>query len=179
MDDALLRSLIPSVIAILVRRGADFAAAEDAVQDALVEAVRVWPDDPPRDAKGWLITVAWRKFLDAARADTSRRHREARVEREPMTGPSEVVDDTLHLYFLCAHPSLTPASAVAKSAPRRTRIPITVGVRVRSRASSTGRHSVMVGSAARNGRTSSHSWTGLPPAPGAADNSPASSSARS
>ncbi|GAA3082662.1 hypothetical protein GCM10020000_80870 [Streptomyces olivoverticillatus] len=52
MDEALLRSLTPSVLAILVRRGADFAAAEDAVQDALVEAVRVWPADLPRDPKG-------------------------------------------------------------------------------------------------------------------------------
>lgn len=112
MDEALLRTLTPAVIGILVRRGADFAAAEDAVQDTLVEAVRVWPDDPPRDPKSWLVTVAWRKFLDAARADTSRRHREVRVEGEPMPGPGEV-DDTLHLYFLCAHPSLTPASAVA------------------------------------------------------------------
>ena len=83
------------------------------MQDALVEAVRVWPDDSPRDPKGWLVTVAWRKFLDAARADASRRHREERVEAEPMPGPGEVVDDTLQLYFLCAHPSLTPASAVA------------------------------------------------------------------
>ena len=70
VDEALLRSLTPAVIGILVRRGADFAAAEDAVQDALVEAVRVWPDDPPRDPKGWLVTVGWRKFLDAARAET-------------------------------------------------------------------------------------------------------------
>ena len=113
MDEALLRSLTPTVIGILGRRGADFAAAEDAVQDALVEAVRVWPDDPPNDPKGWLVTVAWRKFLDGARADTSRRRREVRVEDEPAPGPSEMEDDTLQLYFLCAHPSLTPASAVA------------------------------------------------------------------
>ena len=111
MDETLLRTLTPAVIGIIVRRGADFAAAEDAVQDALVEAVRGWPDDPPRDPKGWLVTVAWRKFLDAARADASRRHREGRVE--PMPGLGEEVDDTLQLYFLCAHPSLTPASAVA------------------------------------------------------------------
>ncbi len=39
MDEALLRTLTPRVIGILVRRGADFATAEDAVQDALVEAV--------------------------------------------------------------------------------------------------------------------------------------------
>jgi RNA polymerase sigma factor (sigma-70 family) len=113
VDEALLRTLTPTVIGILGRRGADFAAAEDAVQDALVEAVRVWPDDPPRDPKGWLVTVAWRKFLDATRADTSRRRREVAVEDEPTPGPAEALDDTLQLYFLCAHPSLTPGSAVA------------------------------------------------------------------
>ena len=113
MDEALLRALTPSVIGILVRRGVDFAAAEDAVQDALVEAVRAWPEDPPRDPKGWLITVAGRKVLDAVRADSSGRVREDRVEEEPAPGPAEDVDDTLQLYFLCAHPSLTPTSAVA------------------------------------------------------------------
>jgi predicted RNA polymerase sigma factor len=44
------------VIAVLVRRGADFAAAEDAVQGAPIEAVRVWPQDRPRDPQDWLIT---------------------------------------------------------------------------------------------------------------------------
>ncbi|WIX76256.1 sigma-70 family RNA polymerase sigma factor [Amycolatopsis carbonis] len=113
VDEALLRTLTPTVIGILGRRRADFAAAEDAVQEALVEAVRVWPDNPPRDPKGWLVTVAWRKFLDAARADSSRRNRELRADEEPEPGPSEAADDTLQLYFLCTHPSLTPASAVA------------------------------------------------------------------
>jgi RNA polymerase sigma factor (sigma-70 family) len=113
VDEALLRTLTPTVIGILVRRGADFAAAEDAVQEALVGAVRVWPDDPPLDPKAWLVTVAWRKFLDAARADASRRDREVRVEGEPLPGAAEEADHTLQLYFLCAHPSLTSASAVA------------------------------------------------------------------
>ncbi|MEU3509971.1 DUF6596 domain-containing protein [Streptomyces longwoodensis] len=113
MDEALLRSLTPGVLAVLVRRGADFAAAEGAGQDALLEAVRVWPADPPRDPRGWLVTVAWRRFLDAARADTARRRREDRLDEEPAPGPARAVDDTLQLYFLCAHPSLTPASAAA------------------------------------------------------------------
>jgi RNA polymerase sigma factor (sigma-70 family) len=113
VDEALLRSLTPAVTGVLVRRGADFAAAEDAVQEALLLAVRVWPDDPPRDPKGWLVTVAWRRFLDAVRAEAARLNREVRDLQEPDAGPVSSIDDTLALYFLCAHPSLTPASAVA------------------------------------------------------------------
>jgi RNA polymerase sigma factor (sigma-70 family) len=113
VNESLLRELVPAVIGVLVRRGADFAAAEDAVQEALIRALETWPDDPPRDPKAWLVAVAWRRFLDAARAETSRRQREGRVENEPAAGPAPATDDTLQLYFLCAHPSLTPASAVA------------------------------------------------------------------
>jgi predicted RNA polymerase sigma factor len=113
VNESLLRELVPAVIGVLVRRGADFAAAEDAVQDALVEAVRVWPGGLPRDPRGWLVTVAWRRFLDGVRADSSRRRREELVDAEPGPGPVGVVDDSLWLCFLCAHPSLTPASAVA------------------------------------------------------------------
>ena len=112
-DPGLLRALIPAVIGVLVRRGADFASAEDAVQEALVSAIRTWTADPPADPKGWLVTAAWRKHVDAVRADASRTAREDRVAAEP--APAEVpdVDDTLRLYLLCAHPVLTPASAIA------------------------------------------------------------------
>ncbi|HTK65302.1 MAG TPA: DUF6596 domain-containing protein [Pseudonocardia sp.] len=113
MDPSLLRELVPAVIGILVRRGADFASAEDAVQEALIRALEAWPDEPPRDPKAWLVTVAWRKFVDATRAEASRRGRELAVEIEPPAGPAPDSDDTLRLYFLCAHPSLAPASAVA------------------------------------------------------------------
>lgn len=105
MNETTLRDLVPAVIGVLVRRGGDFASAEDAVQEALVEAVRVWPDDPPRDPKGWLVTVAWRKFVDAARADTSRRRREERVEHEPLPGPSS--------------PSTTPSGCTSSVRTRR------------------------------------------------------------
>lgn len=113
MDDRLLRELTPAVIGVLVRRGVDFAAAEDAVQEALVAAALAWPDQQPADPKGWLITVAWRKFLDAHRSENSRRDREQLVAVEPAPGPTESADDTLQLFFLCAHPSLSSASAVA------------------------------------------------------------------
>ena len=113
MNTSLLRELVPAVIGVLVRRGAEFGAAEDAVQEALIRALETWTDDPPRDPKGWLVAVAWRKFLDAARAETSRRGREIAVDLEPPAGPVPDTDDTLRLYFLCAHPTLPQASAVA------------------------------------------------------------------
>ncbi|MBO4275412.1 RNA polymerase sigma factor [Microbispora triticiradicis] len=113
MNESLLRELVPAVIGVLVRRGADFASAEDAVQDALIRALATWPDDPPRDPKAWLVAVAWHRFLDAARAEASRRGREVAVQAEPPAGPASATDDTLRLYFLCAHSTLPPASAVA------------------------------------------------------------------
>ncbi|MGO2035345.1 MAG: RNA polymerase sigma factor [Brevibacterium sp.] len=122
-DDTLaeveLRELVPAVIGILRGRGADFAAAEDAVQEALIEALSAWPAGPPRDPRGWLVTVAWRKFIVVVRSVASRSRREERVtlldgldEARP-AGESVSVDDSLELYFLCAHPDLAPASAVA------------------------------------------------------------------
>lgn len=113
VDETALRRLIPEVLAALVGRGADFATAEDAVQEALIRALETWPTQPPQDAKGWLITTAWRRFVDRIRSEAARRDREVRVADEPPPGPAPAVDDALALYFLCAHPSLTPASAVA------------------------------------------------------------------
>lgn len=122
MNPTLLRELVPAVIGVLVRRGADFASAEDAVQEAVIRALETWPDDsssrssgadPVRDPKGWLIAASWRRFVDGKRAEESRRGREVEVAAEPPPGPAPAADDTLRLYFLCAHPSLAPASAVA------------------------------------------------------------------
>ena len=113
MDDVELRELVPKVLSVLVRRGADFATAEDAVQEAVIRALSAWEDDAPSDPEGWLITVSWRAFIDMARSDTARRDREVRFGSNPPTGVVPSVDDTLRLYFLCAHPDLTPSSAVA------------------------------------------------------------------
>jgi len=113
VNDVELRDLVPRVLSVLVRRGADFATAEDAVQEALIRALSRWENEPPADAQGWLITVAWRVFLDMARSGTARRAREARFDVETPAGGVASADDTLRLYFLCAHPDLTPSSAVA------------------------------------------------------------------
>jgi len=113
VDDVELRELVPRVLSVLVGRGADFATAEDAVQEALIRALSAWEDDRPADPTGWLITVAWRAFLDLTRSETARRGREVRFDTALPPGAVPSVDDTLRLYFLCAHPDLTPSSAVA------------------------------------------------------------------
>lgn len=113
MDGLELRALVPQVLTVLVRRGVPFAAAEDAVQEALIRALGAWEAEPPRDPTSWLITVAWRAYLDTNRSETARHARELRVDAEPPPGPAPTADDTLQLYFLCAHPDLTPTSAVA------------------------------------------------------------------
>jgi RNA polymerase sigma factor (sigma-70 family) len=113
VPQAELRELAPRALSVLVRRGADFATAEDAVQEALVRALSARSDQAPADPQGWLITVAWRAFLDMARSDASRRDREVRYDTDPPAGAVPSTDDTLRLYFLCAHPDLTPSSSVA------------------------------------------------------------------
>ncbi|WP_278235678.1 DUF6596 domain-containing protein [Isoptericola sp. AK164] len=109
----LLAELGPRVLGVLVRRGADFATAEDCVQEALLEASRRWPDGIPDEPQGWLVTVAWRRFLDVQRSETARRRREDQVHATPDPGPTEQSDDTLLLLSRCCHEALSPASAVA------------------------------------------------------------------
>jgi RNA polymerase sigma factor (sigma-70 family) len=101
------------VLAGMVRRGEDFDAAEDALQEALLEALRVWPEHPPRDPAAWLATVATRRLVDARRSEAARHRREDATYAEPRPGATEEGDDTLFLLFCCCHPDLAPASQVA------------------------------------------------------------------
>ncbi|HVT19799.1 MAG TPA: DUF6596 domain-containing protein [Mycobacteriales bacterium] len=113
LDEDLLRDASRRVLGALVRRGADFAAAEDAVQEALLEATLKWPAGGiPDQPVAWLTTVAKRKLLDAQRSDAARRQRETSAALEPAAGPTEQSDDTLLLLFLCCHPAISPTLAV-------------------------------------------------------------------
>jgi RNA polymerase sigma factor (sigma-70 family) len=119
--EQLLRALTPQVLGIVARRFRDFAAAEDAVQEAAIAAASRWPRDGlPQNPRAWLTTVAFRRMTDYIRSESARRRHENEVALEAArmpeaaaieTAPQE--DDTLVLFFMCCHPALTPASAIA------------------------------------------------------------------
>jgi RNA polymerase sigma factor (sigma-70 family) len=114
--DGLLRELAPQVLGTLVRRHGDFDTCEDAVQEALLAAALQWPaEGTPANPKGWLTTVASRRWIERWRQEAARRRRErtAAALAPPQPEPVPAVDDTLTLLLLCCHPSLTQASQVA------------------------------------------------------------------
>ncbi len=120
----LLRELTPQVLGAVTRRHNDFAAAEDAVQEALIAAALQWTEaGVPDNPGGWLYQVAVRRLTDHVRSEVARRRREEIVASQqladqpfvsPDTGDTEAAqDDTLVLLFMCCHPALTPPSAIA------------------------------------------------------------------
>jgi len=74
-----------------------------------------WPrDGVPENPHGWLVQTAERRLIDQWRSDRSRRERESLVSAEDAsTGEVSDRDDTLAVVFMCCHPALTPASAIA------------------------------------------------------------------
>ena len=116
--EGLLRESAPRALVAVARRFGDFADAEDAVQEAMIDAARQWPAQGlPESPTGWLIHVASRRLTDRIRSEAARRDREQAVaEAEPAAPEQEErreADDTLLLMFMCCHPALTPASAIA------------------------------------------------------------------
>jgi len=120
----LLRELAPQVLGVVARRHGDFAAAEDAMQEALIAAAAQWPAAGiPTNPRGWLYQVATRRMTDRVRSDSARRRREEAVALEraadaPFAPPPDAElgldqDDSLILLFMCCHPALTPPSAIA------------------------------------------------------------------
>jgi RNA polymerase sigma factor (sigma-70 family) len=120
----LLREIAPQVLGVLARKQGDFAAAEDAVQEALIAASTQWPvAGIPSNPRGWLYQVALRRMKDQQRSEMARRRREDAVANErsyeePFVPPPDAElgveeDDTLVLLFMCCHPALTPPSAIA------------------------------------------------------------------
>jgi RNA polymerase sigma factor (sigma-70 family) len=117
----LLQTLTPQVLGSVVRRFRDFAAAEDAVQEASLAAALQWPREGiPDNPLAWLTKVASRRMTDHIRSESARRDRESEVALDTAyaTELSHIEtesqeDDTLVLLFMCCHSALTPASAIA------------------------------------------------------------------
>ncbi|HKF78049.1 MAG TPA: sigma-70 family RNA polymerase sigma factor [Candidatus Dormibacteraeota bacterium] len=94
--------------AALVRLLGDFALAEDLVQDAVVAALRSWPErGVPEDPAGWLLATARRRAIDHWRRQRRYEEKLAQLVREaPPPERADEVDDRLRLIFTCCHPAL-------------------------------------------------------------------------
>jgi RNA polymerase sigma-70 factor (ECF subfamily) len=108
------------ILATLVRSVGDLQVAEDAVQDAVLAALRDWPGTGvPEQPRAWLTVAARRKAIDIIRREGARagKEREAADLMElatPDLPPDSMVrDDQLRLIFTCCHPALSPDARVA------------------------------------------------------------------
>jgi RNA polymerase sigma-70 factor, ECF subfamily len=119
------------VLATLARQLGDLDAAEDAVQEAFVEAMRTWPRrGVPNNPGAWITTTARNRAMDRVRRESRREAKEkaamgtgAEPEPSGVPGPldpstggaaaSEPADDQLRLIFTCCHPALAPEAQVA------------------------------------------------------------------
>ena len=84
------------------------------MQEALIVAAERWPRDGlPEKPRGWLLQTAERRLIDQRRSEQARRRREELAAQEPPPPDVPDEDDTLTVLFMCCHPSLTDASAIA------------------------------------------------------------------
>ncbi len=101
------------LVAALVRLLGDFDLAEEAVSEALLEALDHWPRDGVPDRPGaWLLQTARRKALDRLRRERRGREKLALVAGLHEV-PAREPDDRLRLLFTCCHPALSPEARVA------------------------------------------------------------------
>jgi RNA polymerase sigma-70 factor (ECF subfamily) len=100
------------LVAFLVARTRDVAAAEDALSEAFAAALDEWPRTGcPANPEAWLLTVARRKIIDVERG--RRRHELANATLQAVgeslnaaVGGAEIPDERLALMFACAHPAI-------------------------------------------------------------------------
>jgi predicted RNA polymerase sigma factor len=101
------------LVAYLSSHTRDVASAEDALSNALVAALKAWPQDGvPQNPEAWLLTTARHSLIDQVR------HQQVAVASEPtlqllreereVTSSKEFPDDRLKLLFVCAHPAIDP-----------------------------------------------------------------------
>lgn len=105
------------VLAALISQLGDFMLAEDALQDALVNALERWQvDGVPRNPGAWLTTVAKRRAIDRIRRSRFEEYHPAIIESLTQEEPDmdgSLPDDRLKLMFTCCHPALALEAQVA------------------------------------------------------------------
>lgn len=112
------------VLATLIRQLRDFDLAEDAVQDAYVDALRTWPESGIPDRPGaWLTTAARRRAIDRLRRSATLARKQEEILAELVVrdrggddladDPSTIDDDQLKLIFTCCHPALSREAQIA------------------------------------------------------------------
>ncbi len=119
--DQIFREENGRVIAALARKYRDLDAAEEAVQDAYLEALRIWPrKGTPSNPAAWITTVAQRRAIDRMRRDITYEDRLESMAGEQAMKPgiddnpeSSVPDERLELIFACCHPALAREAQVA------------------------------------------------------------------
>lgn len=109
------------VLAALIAQLGDFELAEDALQDALVNALERWQQDGvPRNPGAWLLTVAKRRAIDRLRHSGTLERNAVELDPESIPAPQEepemddtIPDERLKLMFTCCHPALALEAQVA------------------------------------------------------------------
>lgn len=105
------------LLAFLVSRTRDVQAAEDALAEAFLAALRAWPDEMPSNPEGWLLSVARRKIVDNTRRNITRDHavqdlkRAAEEAQDALDAQRDLPDDRLKLMLVCSHPAIGSVSS--------------------------------------------------------------------
>lgn len=139
VEDRLHRAVrddCPRILSVLAARFRDLDLADEAVQDALVDAARTWPEHGvPDNVGGWLMTTARRRALDRLRSEKRSQDRfdtSAHLLHEQREAPDVRLTDMIHepaghdadddganederlrLLLLCCHPALDNDTQVA------------------------------------------------------------------
>jgi RNA polymerase sigma-70 factor, ECF subfamily len=123
--EAVYREESGRILASLIRISGSFDRAEEALQESFATALVSWPEKGvPQNPGAWIMAIAHRKLIDAARREKTRREKQDALRYEIEAGgaesdpaydeiPMHFPDDRLRLIFTCCHPALNQEAQVA------------------------------------------------------------------